>query len=291
MTETIKYSVIVPCYNEAGGINSTIERLMTALSEVTAFETIIVDDGSDDGTVEIAKDLEASYSNLSTVRHNRNRGYGAALKSGIRESAGELILIIDADGTYPPEEAVTLIEMLKDADMIVGARIGSDVSEPWLRAFPKRFLRWYCTWIAEQPIPDFNSGMRLFKKEIAQRFLHILPDGFSFTTTITLAMMTNYLDVKFVPISYAERIGRSKIRPIRDTLKFIELIIRTGCYFAPLRVFLPIGFGLGFLSVLSFLYDIFVLKNLTDKSVLLLLFTLNAFSFALLADMIDKRTQ
>jgi glycosyltransferase involved in cell wall biosynthesis len=289
--KSVKYSVIVPCYNEAGGITSTMERLMAALSKVTAFEVIVVDDGSDDGTGEVIESLKARYPALSIIRHNRNRGYGAALKSGIRESAGELILIIDADGTYPPEEATTLIDMLEDADMVVGARIGSDVSEPWLRALPKRFLRWYCTWIAEQPIPDFNSGMRLFKKDIAERFLHILPDGFSFTTTITLAMMTNYLDVRFVPISYAKRIGRSKIRPIRDTLKFIELIVRTGCYFAPLRVFLPVGLALGVLSVASFLYDVFVLKNLTDKTVLLLLFTLNTFSFALLADMIDKRTQ
>ena len=129
MIESVKYSVIVPCYNEAGGISSTIERLMAALSKVKAFEVIVVDDGSDDGTGQVIESLRTRYPTLSIIRHNRNRGYGAALKSGIRESTGELILIIDADGTYPPEEATTLIDMLEDADMVVGARTGSDVSE------------------------------------------------------------------------------------------------------------------------------------------------------------------
>jgi hypothetical protein len=134
-----------------------------------------------------------------------------------------------------------------------------------------------------------NSGLRVFRREVAQRFLGILPDGFSFTTTITLAMLTNSYAVNYVPIDYSERIGRSKIRPIRDTLNFVQLIARTGVYFAPLRVFLPIASLLGVACVASAAYDVLVLDNLTDKTVLLALFAMNTAMFAALADMIDKR--
>jgi len=135
-----------------------------------------------------------------------------------------------------------------------------------------------------------NSGMRVFRKSVVERFMNILPNGFRFTTTITLSMVRNHYYVRFVQISYASRVGKSKIQPIRDTLRFTQLIIRTGMYFAPLRVLTPIILLLMFGFGGSLFYDVFVLRNLTDKTVLLLLFTLNTAMFALLADMIDKRS-
>jgi hypothetical protein len=173
----------------------------------------------------------------------------------------------------------------------VGARIGSNVKYPLIRRIPKIFLKRYASYAAGASIPDINSGMRVFRRSVAARFLKILPNGFSFTTTITIAMLTNGYEVKYVPISYAGRVGTSKIKPIRDTLKFIQLILRTGMYFAPLRVFLPfVGLLLlGF--AVSLAYDVLVLKDLTEKTLLLLLFALNTGLFALLADMIEKRAR
>ena len=132
--------------------------------------------------------------------------------------------------------------------------------------------------------------MRVFRKDLAEEFFGILPDSFSFTITITLAMLTNYRDVEFVPISYAPRIGMSKIRPFQDTARFVMLILRTGTYFAPIRAFAPFFVLLFLFSLVSFLYDVFILENLTDKTILLFLFTMNTGMFALLADMIDKRS-
>jgi len=147
-----------------------------------------------------------------------------------------------------------------------------------------------CSWLVGEPIPDMNSGLRIFRKSVFEQFAKILPDGFSLTTTITVAMMRSRYRVVFMPISYAERVGRSKIRPLRDSLGFFQLIVRTGMYFAPLRVLLPLAILLllGFLGSLG--YDVFVLRNLTDKTILLFLFAVNTVLFGMLADMIDKRS-
>jgi hypothetical protein len=173
--------------------------------------------------------------------------------------------------------------------MVVGARTGPQITYSKIRLIPKTFLTLWVSWIARQKVPDINSGLRVFRKQVVERYVPILPDTFSFTTTLTLAMLTNYRPVKFVPINYMERVGKSKIKPVRDTLRFMTLILRTGMYFAPMRVLAPIVFALGLATFGSLLYDVW-LGNLTDKSVILAMFTLNTGVFALLADMIDKRS-
>ena len=291
MTESaITYSVIVPCYNEEAAIGQTLESLLANKPDPSSFEIIVVNDGSTDGSRAIVQTYAKQHSNIHLLDHPRNQGYGAALKTGIRKARAELIAITDADGTYPNDRLPELVAACNDYDMVVGARTADEVTYSKLRAAPKFFLQRWMSWIARQHIPDINSGMRVFRKSIAERFIGILPEGFSFTVTITLAMLTNYRPTLFVPITYRERIGASKLRPIRDTLQFIALILRTGTYFAPLRVFFPLV-GLLFVMVIASLaYDVLHLGNLTDKTVLLFLFTLNAGMFALLADMIDKRS-
>lgn len=290
-------SIVVPCYNEEEAIVSTVEQIRAAIPEEMDAEIIVINDGSSDRTSEVLAillqaDLAAgSGLPLKVINHKQNRGYGAALKTGIRAAAGEYIAITDADGTYPNDRLKDLITECYDADMVVGARTAPDVEYSRVRRIPKLFLRLWASWIARQDIPDINSGMRVFRTAIAQKYFGILPEGFSFTLTITLAMLTNFRDVKFIPITYRSRIGKSKIKPIRDTLTFMSIILRTGIYFAPLRAFSPIC-ALGvILFTVSILYDMIVLGNLTDKSILILVFTLNTVLFALLADMIDKRTQ
>lgn len=291
MTESsIHYSVIVPCYNEEEAVGQTIDHLLANESDPSIFEIIAINDGSTDGTRGVLEKYSKRYPNVHLVDHPTNQGYGASLKTGIRKARADLIAITDADGTYPNERLPELVAACEEYDMVVGARTADDAAHSKLRAAPKFFLQRWMSWIARQHIPDINSGMRVFRKSVAERFIGILPDGFSFTVTITLAMLTNYRPTLFVPITYRERIGQSKLSPIRDTLRFVALILRTGTYFAPLRVFFPFV-GLLFVMVLvSLVYDVVYLGNLTDKTVLLFLFALNAGMFALLADMIDKRS-
>ena len=269
----------------------TVEQIETFLKELQPIELIMVDDGSKDNTGNILNHLAESRQSLKVIHHERNKGYGAALKSGVLAAKSDLIGITDADGTYPTRSLIDLLKLASEHDMVVGARTGANVEYSTIRRIPKVFLSSYASWIAGKRIPDLNSGMRVFRRDLAIRYLHMLPDGFSFTTTITLAHMINNRTVHFCPIDYSRRIGKSKIQPIRDTLRFVQLIARMGMYFAPLRVLAPIVFGLSILFLGSLVYDVFFIKNLTDKTVMLLMFTMNTAIFGLLADMIDKRTR
>jgi len=287
----VPYSVVVPCYNEIGAIDETT-RDLAGITAAAGAELIVVDDGSVDGTRERLAEIESSGSipQLSVVRHSTNLGYGAAIKTGVRRARSELIVIIDADGTYPCEQIPELVVEAQSADMVVGARIAGKDPQPWIRRSAKNVLRAHCSWLVGERIPDLNSGLRVFRKPIFEQFAKILPSGFSLTTTITVAMMRNRFNVVFVPITYFERVGRSKIRPVADTLGFMQLILRTGMTFAPLRLLLPLILLLGAGFAASLWYDVFVLRDLTDKTLMLLLFVMNTVLFGLLADMIDKRS-
>jgi len=283
-------SVVIPCFNEEQAIAQTVEKVAAALGGLDDFEILVIDDGSTDRSSEILEGFEGRLQSLRVIRHQRNAGYGAALKTGIRTARHELIAITDADGTYPHDRLRELIEMAADVDMVVGARTGPNVRIPIIRRMPKRLLKSFAEWITGGEIPDLNSGMRVFRRSVIDRYTRILPNTFSFTTTITIAMLRDGADVRFVPIDYAERVGSSKIKPFRDTLRFFQLILRTGMYFAPLRVLAPvIAVLLGGFFV-SLTYDLFVLRNLTDKTLLLLFAGTNAAILGLLADMIDKRS-
>ena len=286
----IELTVVIPCYNEENAIAHSLELLRETLSGNGSHEVLVIDDGSTDGTPGILAEKAKEYPDVRVVRHLHNQGYGAALKTGIRRARGEFVAIVDADGTYPYDRLPDLLEEVRGADMVVGARTGENVTYSFIRKIPKVFLKSYMSWLAGETIPDMNSGLRVFRRDSAVRFFKILPDSFSFTTTITLAMLRNRYDVRWVPINYDARIGKSKINPIRDTLRFAQLILRTGMYFAPLRVLLPIA-GVLFAAFLASVgYDVFILRNLTDKSILFLMFSMNVGIFALLADMIDKRS-
>jgi glycosyltransferase involved in cell wall biosynthesis len=280
-------TVVVPAYNEQHGIAGVVERLRHDLGAEVAI--IVVDDGSTDGT---AASLAGVAGSATVLSHEMNHGYGAALKTGILAAETELVCITDADGTYPSERIVDLCQHLRrdEHDMVVGARTGDAVSQPLVRKPAKWVIARMVDFIARQRIPDFNSGLRVFRRDVILPFLPMLPDGFSFTTTITLAMTVNGYSLAYVPIDYHARIGRSKISPIRDTLRFIALVIKIGLYFAPLRVFMPFAGILFLLSLAWGLVSLLAFGKLADVSTLVIAMTaVQVASLGLLAELINRR--
>lgn len=290
-------TIVIPCYNENNSIRETVEEIYLIFSKnnIGNIEVIVVNDGSNDGTDKILNSLADEYKlrNFQVLHHMRNQGYGASLKTGIRRSKSEYICITDADGTYPNNRIPELIHIVhsKDLDMLVGARIGKDVDYSKIRSIPKMILVPWVSFLCGSDVPDINSGLRVFKRKLALDFLNLLPDGFSFTTTITICLLRNKYAVEYIPISYCKRIGKSHIQPFKDTLRFVQLITRTGMYFAPLRLLSPLIGILSALFIISGSYDVIKLQDITDKTVILGFASLNILMFALLADMIDKRAK
>jgi glycosyltransferase involved in cell wall biosynthesis len=282
-------SVIIPVFNEEGAIVRTLQRLVNVLREFACtYEILVVNDGSTDRTSDLLRNV-VGQTDIRVIEHAGNQGYGASLKTGIRYARFPWIAIVDADGSYPLEQIPHLLELAEDMDMVVGARTGTEVEPKGPRGVARYLLRCFAQWLTDRRIPDLNSGLRVFRRDVAKRFLRILPNGFSFTSTITLAMLTQSYRVHFEPIRYYRRIGRSKLRPFRDTLNFLRLIVRTVVYFAPLRVFLPAA-GLFFAAFCGTLgWDVLVRGDLTERTVILLTAAAQLGFFAMLADMIDKR--
>ena len=271
-------SIIIPAYNEAGHVADEIREVERVLVGTGwSFEILVVDDGSTDGTAEAA-----ATTGVRVLRRAQNRGYGASLKLGAEAAQYEWILITDADGTYPASAIPALLDRAARHEMVIGARTGEHVKIPLVRRPAKWFLGWLASYLAAQKLPDINSGLRLMRKSLVQRYLHLLPDGFSFTTTITLAAACNGHAVAYHRIDYHPRLGESKIRP-RHAYDFTLLILRTIVVFNPLRVFLPLGGMLALAGIAKFIYDV-TQDNLSESAVLALLGALLVWSVGLLAD-------
>ena len=271
-------SVVIPAYNEAAHVAEQVRAVDRVMRQTGwTYEILVVDDGSRDGTAE-----QAAAAGVTVLRRARNPGYGAALKLGIRRARHPWILITDADGTYPPSAIPALLEAADGNAMVVGARTGETVRIPLVRRPAKAFLRWLASYLAEQELPDINSGLRLMRADLVRRYEHLLPAGFSFTTTITLAAACNGHAVAYVPIDYHARLGESKIRP-RHAYDFMVLILRTIVYFNPLRVFFPLGGLLALVGLAKFGYDL-TKENLSETAVLCFLGALIVWAVGLLAD-------
>jgi glycosyltransferase involved in cell wall biosynthesis len=231
-------SIVIPAFNEEEGLLTTLEGVRGVLRGAAGtFEIVVVDDGSTDATPRIL----AGCPDVSVVRHAQNRGYGAALKAGIRAARHPLIVVMDADGTYPVDAIPGLVEGCLTADMVVGARIGRNVQSAPLRNAVKWCFRQFAQWITGARIPDLNSGLRVFDRRVAERFITVLPDGFSFTTTITVASLLEGLTVRFAGVDYMPRIGRSKVRPVRDTVRIARQLARLGLSRAPFRTWMALA--------------------------------------------------
>jgi len=291
MNERAGVSIVIPAYNEERGAGPVLVELLELLERELPgipHEVIVVDDGSKDKTAEVIEQHVGGR--LRVIRHPVNRGYGAAIKTGVAHAVHPWVLITDADGTYPAKHIPEILSHRRHFHMVVGARTGPKAAVAMLRRPPKWVLRKLASYLSRQDIPDLNSGLRVMRKDILERFENILPDQFSYTTTITLAMFSAGLHVKFVQIDYLKREGKSKIRPIADTIGFTKLIFRTVMYFDPLRVFIPaalffilaaFAIGVGSYSITGTVMDV--------TTVVLFTTGFQTLMVGLLADMLNRR--
>jgi len=288
MNKNIEISIIIPVYNEERSIAETLDQLSGILKTADrASEIIVVNDGSTDRTAEIVRE----YDEVVFVDRKHNRGYGYSLKEGIEMAQGEWIFIADADGTYPLKEMPEFLKETGHYDMIVGERSTNKVHMGIFNRLAKLILKELIYVLTYRWIVDINSGFRLFRKEIALRYFNIIPDGFSFTTTVTLISIIEKYRVKFIPIDYHKRSGKSHIRPVFDFFSFVILILRIITYFRPLRFFLPISFVLMVLAAVRAGRDIMVANHIGSLAIILIFASMQSFFFGLLADLIVTRFQ
>lgn len=275
-------AVILPAFNEAQGIEGTLARVRQVLADIPfTSEILVVDDGSTDGTGQ-----RASAAGVRVVTHAWNRGYGAALKTGILATRAAAVMIMDADATYEPDAIPRLYARLDGAAMVVGTRWLRSEGVSWIRRIPKWFLNRFASYLVGRRIPDLNSGQRVMKRDVVLRYMHLCPNGFSFTSTITLAMIANGFNVIYEPIEYLKRTGKSKIRASHFA-SFVLLVVRSMVLFNPLKVFLPIG-AFAFLAGVAKLIEDIYLWNLSETAVMAFLSAMTIWAVGLLADMISR---
>ncbi len=245
-------SVILPCYNEEESLAEEIRKIRETMDKSKIpYEFIVIDDASTDKTYEVAK-----AAGVTVLRHERNKGVGGGRKTGILAAKSDIIITSDADGTYPAHPIPEMIEALHDQDMVVGARVAERGTAFFLRYPVKLMIRKLASYMAGYRIPDLNSGLRVFKKSVALKYFYLLPDTHSWESTITLAFLCNHQKVKYIPIEYFKRSGGvSSFHPIKDTYNYISLIIRTILYFNPLRIFLPVTFGIFVIGLAKAIFD------------------------------------
>lgn len=277
-----KVSAVIPAYNEQGAIARVVQEVRAALQQAGyTHEILVVDDGSSDLTA-----LRAEEAGARVIRHKENRGSGASRKSGILASRGEWVLMIDADGTYPAGAIPQILSPLEEFSQVIGARVVERGTHRWLRTFAKEVIRRLAVFLVGKAIPDLNSGLRAFRKKEMLPFLHLVPDGFSCVSSMTLAFLTNGLPVAFVPVEYFSRVGKSKFHPVKDTYRYLLTVLRIVTYFAPLKVFMPLCLALLGLGILKGLVDLVFTGSLQESDIILFLTAVMVGAMGLLADLI-----
>lgn len=279
------FSVVIPAYNKEHRIAFTLNSLRDRLDRAGCeYEIIVVNDASSDGT----GDLLRSQLDIKMIEHQRHLGYGAAMKTGIRQAKYPLIVMTDADGTYPNDKIPQLVTLMSQADMVMTSRVGVGVTDSNLYKISNWCLIRFAEWLTMSSIPDLNSCLRVFRKDVAEKFLNILPDTFSFNTMTALAMLSNNYIVHYEPIYYHYQVKRNESNPIKNTLEFVRLIIYMGTYFAPLRFLSPVVGVLFTGFLLTLMQDIISHQSLSQFTLLLFFSSTQLGIFALLADMIYR---
>jgi glycosyltransferase involved in cell wall biosynthesis len=285
-------SIVVPAYNEEAAIAADLDGIKAAMdASPYSYEVIVVDDGSRDRTAEIARQRPW----VRLLQHPRNLGGGAARNTGLKAAKGEIVVMTDADNTYPVKDIPRFIAYMLEGqhDMVIGNRQREAGTLRLLRTPAKWFIRSLASYLTQSEIPDLNSGLRAFKRQPALDLLNILPNTHSWVSTITIAFLYNGLSVRWLPIEYYPRKGKSTFHPVRDSYNYISLVIRTVMYFNPIRIFLPLFSFLLVVSVAKLIRDFIVYRSFYVPAITLMLFltTIQVMSLGLLADLIVKRVR
>ena len=279
-------SIVLPVHNEAGHLQAEIDRIATSMDASRySWELVLVDDGSSDGSTEIA----VADPRARVIRTDRNRGAGTARRIGTEAAGGAVVVWSDADMTYPNHEIPALVDALGDADHVVGARTSEQGTVKFFRVPAKWLIRRLASYLTQTTIPDLNSGFRAFRRDVAVQYTHLLPPGFSCVTTITMAFLMNGYQVRYVPIDYETRAGRSKFHWWRDTRRYALQVIRMMLSYDPLRVMLPIAALLGLVFVGKLGFDLVDKDFRPAANTLLLGFAvLQTLAVGLLADLVVR---
>jgi glycosyltransferase involved in cell wall biosynthesis len=274
-------SIVIPAKNEASGLGPLLDELHGVLADLAGIEAeiLVIDDGSADGTGEVARARGARV-----VRHAESLGNGAAVKRGIREARCEWILLLDADGQHPPAAIPSLLAMAEEHDLVIASRGGRGGG--WHRNLANRAYNALASYVTGRRIPDLTSGFRVLRADAAKGFVYLLPNTFSYPTTITLAMLRAGYSVGFVPFAVRERIGRSHIDLLRDGSRFFLIILRIATFVAPLRVFVPVSAAMAGAGLVWYAYTFFAHHRLTNMTGILLTQATVIFALGLISEQV-----
>ncbi len=271
-------TIIIPAYNEEKSIGGLIAKIK---SQNPAYEILIIDDASGDSTAKAAQEAGARV-----LSHPYNKGNGASIKTGIREAGGDVLVMMDADGQHNPEDIPSLIKEIGRYDMVVGAR--GRGSQNLCRGIANKIYNVLASYLSGVKIPDLTSGFRAIKKDIARKFVYLLPNRFSYPTTITLSLIKAGYNVKYIPINAEKRIGKSKINLLKDGARFFIIIFKIATLFKPIKIFLPVSAVLILLGAGYYIYTFILFHRFTNMSLLLLISGANVFLLGLIAEQIAQ---
>jgi glycosyltransferase involved in cell wall biosynthesis len=286
-------TIVLPCHNEQGHVIDEVARICAAMDDSGYdYELVAYDDASTDGTLARLQEAAPRFPNLRIVHFERNGGSGTVRRIGTRQARGAIVVWTDADMTYPNERIPEFVQMLEKSpyvDQIVGARTSEEGSHKLLRIPAKWFIRKLAEVLTNSKIPDLNSGLRVFRREVALPYLRLLPPGFSCVTTITIAFLSNQHDVRYVPIDYAKRAGKSKFKFFKDAYRYILQVLRMVMYFNPLKVLMPLALFLLGLGVAKGIFDMIAHPfYFAINTILIFVSGLIIATLALLADLIVR---
>ncbi len=282
-------SIVLPVFNEKGHLHEEIDRIRAAMdASEFSFEIIVIDDGSSDGSGEALRAVE----DIRLIQFLTNRGSGSARKYGTRAARGRIVVWTDVDMSYPNDLIPELVREMEGYDQVVGARTSEEGTHKLLRVPAKAAIRKLASYLVQTPIPDLNSGMRAFRRDVALQYVSQLPPGFSCVTTITLTFLAHGYTVKYWPITYSTRAGTSKFHWASDTRRYLLQVIRMTLSFDPFRVFLPIGFLFTFIGVAKLIHDVATRDfRVAINTLLIFLVAFQVFVIGMLADLIGRATR
>ena len=282
----VDVSVVVPVFNERNHLETEVERIRVALdASPYTYEIIVVDDGSTDGSLDVAREIMG----IRVISFSQNHGVGTVRRIGTQEAQGDIVVWTDADMSYPNQDIPRLVKELEGRDHVVGARTSEQGTARLVRRPAKWFIRRLASYLVKMPIPDLNSGLRAFRRDVAMQFVHLLPSGFSCVTTLTMLFLANGYSVYYIPIDYAPRAGQSKFHWWSDTKRYLTQVVRLILSYEPLRIFMPIGLTLMTIGIGKLAYD-WATKDfrLATNTLLILFAAFQTVAIGFLADLVVR---